>query len=474
MTTLPAPHTFTPLQRALLAIGAALCILTLFVAPLKFGVSTADPAEKKVLTAPQDTLDWVLNTYPAAYAVPPMVAVACVCIAAMVLGLVPVRKSRSALVAGCGWVALIMGMAIADKSLAVREWANNPVKVQFALYGTFYLACALFIARPKYREAATVILLTSGVYVCVTAFFQYCGGLEDLRQAYAKREGFESFAMYTNHVFSSPHDYNEMLAVKKLSSNRVSGTFVYPNALGGFLLVLTPLCVGFFASMRTRLARTLSCMALVAAMAALLLSRSKSCIALAGVGIAFLAFLAFRARQLSRPFLLAISIMAMVAVAGMLAWGYRDDLGKRIKATGSARLDYWRTAATMIAKEPLRGWGSGAYGRNYLIYAPKGAEPTKLAHNAPLNLWVDYGFLGFAGCLMALGIPAIAGLYRASRKGQFDWLAASSAVAGACFFLHTLVDFDFHIVGIMLPGMFALAMGQMGGVARSASETGVQ
>ena len=471
-----SPAAATPPEKAqsalphlMLAIGAAACMLLLFIAPLKFGVVEIEKTEL-AMRAPHTTLEWLIFTYPNTYAFKPLLAIAVLTGLAMLLGAAPERRSAAAMSAGCGWVFLTMGIAVADKRLldgTVSEWAHNPIKIQFVLYGTFFIAAVLFLARRTCREAAIIALITSCVLVSAEAVRQHYGGLEDMRREAARQAGCTNslgvvqYTSFTNSLASSGNP-NKHLMLTKLSGSRVFGTFVYPNSLGGFLLIMLPLCVGFCAGIRTPLARVLAGMGIASASAALLFSRSKASIVLAALGVLMLLALAAKAGQLAKKTFVGVSLAVVLVMAAMLAWGYGGGLGTRLKATGDARMDYWRAAAGMIAKKPVIGWGSGSYGRHYYAFAPKGAESTHLAHNAFLNLWVDYGVMGCAGCLLALGVPAIAGMCRAARPAGFNWCTAACAVAGSCFVLHNLVDFDVHIIGIVLPGLFALAAGSAG------------
>ena len=68
--------------------------------------------------------------------------------------------------------------------------------------------------------------------------------------------------------------------------------------------------------------------------------------------------------------------------------------------------------------------------------------------------------MGLAGLILAVCIPVILYWYRLLRQPySFDWMTSACAVAGTCFILHCLVDFDFHIIGITIPALLILSFG---------------
>ncbi len=438
--------------RRLTPVLAVPALMLLFIAPVKFGLAEAGIS----IPAPHTFWEWVLFSYPNNIGRALMIAVGVGAALAAVMGHARVIRRKSVSYTCLGWALLLLGMVFADRRLPA-EWRNNSVRLQFLLYGVWYFSVLVLLAKRRLQTVALLVVVTAGALVSLEAIRQFAGGLEDMRDFAAKQAGFDTFSSYTNHLLSVFPDGRTWLHVKKLASNRVFGTFIYPNALGGFLLVFLPLCVGLYKTVSVRLARVLAVLSFCLGACALVFSRSKASICLAVAGLITLLWLARRAGNISKRFFLGAVAGLVIFGAAMLAWGYGTELTGRLKATGSARMDYWRAAVKMIKARPWRGWGTGGFSRNYPIYRRPGAEDTRLAHNVFLNIWTDYGIVGVAGAALVLGLPLVAGWRRMLCKANFDWVLASCLVAGTGFVLHCLVDFDFRIIGITIPALFALA-----------------
>jgi O-antigen ligase len=375
---------------------------------------------------------------------------------ALVLALHARLRLPRARIALLGWLASCCGMLLADRALP-REWLQNQVRVQLVLYAVWYLTALTFLTTARARALATFALLTATSFVCLSAIDQYCGGFEQMRNLQAELSGHATFASYSNWLAQST-DPQATLALKKLLSTRVFGTFVYPNALGGFLIMVIPLCLGFLWTQPARVTRLFGVLILVLALLTLALTRSKAAIVLTGAAVCGALALATLRGLLRARSVAAGLVLVVVLAAGMLAWGYGERLPERLKATGGARLDYWRAAGKIIVVRPWRGWGTDGFTRNYTAYRRPGAEDTQLAHNMVLNMWTDYGLLGALGCVVALGAPLWAGLRRLRRAdARADMLQLMALTAAAAVVAHMLLDLDFHIIGIMAPALTLLA-----------------
>lgn len=448
------------MQRMPYWAGVALACGIVFLAPVKFGLTQLE-ATQALTPMPQGVWEWVLFSYPPRLLVYALGALGVCALGAIVLWR-PAGLPHVALVAGAGWLLFMVAIVLADRRVP-GPWIDHDTRTQFLLYGVWMISAWMVITREPERRVAAQALITAGCFVAMEALQQYFGGLERMREYAAREAGFETLTAYTNYLMQGSPDARTMLFVKKLTSMRVNGTFVYPNALGGFLIVFLPMAVGYAQSVRQRLVQWLAWLGFAGGCAALMLSRSKASIGLAAVGLMALVWLAWRAQALRRRTWLGWTALIVAGALGMLAWGYGRGLGERLQATGGARLDYWRAAARMIARKPWGGWGTGGFARGYGIYRRPGAEDTRLAHNAILNIWVDYGMIGVIGVTVALGVPLVVGWRRAWRvplgDERFDWFQAGAIVAVSGCVLHCMVDFDFHIPGIMLPALWLAACG---------------
>ncbi|NLF38924.1 hypothetical protein GX586_05725 [bacterium] len=452
----------------ILRTGArVLACLLLFAAPLKFGIAEAGIG----VDMPKSAGEFIFFSFPNTIAHGMIVVIGILCSVALLTGK---REAGGGVAfwAGAGWAVLLVGMLWADRTLP-PEWRNDDIRTQFVVYGVWFLCAATLFADEQAGRAAAVCVILGGCFASITGIQQSAGVLAATREYAAMEAGFANFTAYTNHLFSTPIDPQTVLWVKKLTSDRVSGTFIYPNALGGFIIVMLPLCAAIVAGAPMRLMRVLGGMGFVLGAVALFLSKSKASIAIAGVMLMALIWLSRRAGATSRRTAVVAAAVCALVAAAMLAGGYGARLDDRLRATGGARIEYWRAAATIIGKKPVRGWGTGGFTRLYPLYRRKGAEDARLAHNVVLNLWTDYGLLGLLGGAMALAMPLGVAWARQLRQRSalpsapvaaqgahpaFSWLHAAGLVAATGFVLHCLVDFDFNIMGITVPALLALAI----------------
>jgi len=435
-------------------IGVTFATLFIFAAPLKFGL-----AEAGVPIPPPKILgEWLFFSYPNSFAYIALGVIGVFAILTAILSGANLFKKESVLFAILGWAVLMLGILIADKHLP-PEWKNNNIKLQFLTYGVWFVSVIILFNSLEKKRIALLALLTAGLIVSISAYSQYNGGLEDMRQYAAKEAGFDNFNSYTNYLLTVSKSDSTWLRVRKLAGNRVFATFIYPNALGGFLIILLPICVAMYKSSKEKIVRLIAAVSLFGGAVAMLLSRSKASIVIAALALASIFWLAKRAGRISKMKFISIAVALIICAGGMLFWGYGAGLTGRLKATGAARGDYWKAAAKMIAANPWKGWGTDGFTRNYGVYKRQGAEETRLAHNAFLNVWTDYGITGLAGILIALLLPIIVGWKLQINSQNFDWITVSCIAAGTGFVLHCLVDFDFHIIGITIPALLTLAFG---------------
>lgn len=451
---------------SLKAAGIILSVLLLFLVPVKFGVSVSNQA-KIIIETPKTLIEWIFANYPNSLGQYLMAVIAFCALVIFVLSfkIKPSLKRgrdfgyiKKLIVPLIGWVLFSAAILFSDFVMPGGINFNN-VNFQFLLYGAWFFSVFIFFQNKDSRIIAVLFVVAAGALVCKEAIAQHFGGLEYMREKVYTDAGFKSFADYTNFTLEANKDVHTRQFIQKITSPRVFGTFIYPNALGGFIIILFPLCVGLFKSINLRFAKIFAALVFCLALIALLFSKSKASIVISAGSLMALFWLAQRGAQISKHFLLITFLSAGIIVVGMLFGGYGSGLSKKFKSTGGARLDYWKAAAKMIRENPLVGRGTDGFGKNYLRFKRPGAEDTQLPHNFILNIWVDYGVAGVAGIILALVFPAfMSWKYLLKNKNSFDWLTASCLVAGTGFLLHCLVDFDFHTMGIAVPAIFAIVV----------------
>lgn len=434
------------------AVSATAVTIFIFLTPLKFGLAEAGVP----IHAPKVLGEWLFFSYPNNFAYAVIGLIGALAILTAITSGTNIFKRESVLFAMLGWAILMLGILIADKHLP-PEWKNKSIRFQFLSYGVWFVSINILFNSIEKKRIALLALMTAGLIVGISAYSQYNGGFEDMRQFAAKEAGFNNFNSYTNYLLNVSKSEYAWLRVRKLAGNRVFATFIYPNALGGFLIILLPVCIAMFKSSKEKIVRALAGISFFAGTVALLLSRSKASIVIVALAVFSIFWFAKRAGQISKTKFITIFAVLVICAGGMLYWGYGAGLTGRLKATGAARGDYWKAAAKMIKANPWKGWGTDGFTRNYNIYKRPGAEATRLTHNAFLNIWTDYGITGLIGIMIALLIPVFVGLKIQINPENFDWLTASCFAAGTGFVLHCLVDFDFHIIGIVIPALLVLS-----------------
>lgn len=246
----------------------------------------------------------------------------------------------------------------------------------------FAAATACFVAGwgglGALRDLRPVWLgLAAGLVVVVgTALDQHFGGLERTRAAFAALP----------EAVRARLDTPEFRV--KLSSQRVFGTFVYPNALAGALLLfLPPALAGLWLGVRRAWLRGAAVGLLGAGAAgALYWSGSKSGWLIA-MGVAALALAGGRLRPGIKW-----TCLGLLVAAGLLAFlGRHAGYFEKGATSLAARREYWRAALTLMEARPLLGYGPGTFQIPYREIKPPEAEMARLVHNDYLQQGCDAG-----------------------------------------------------------------------------------
>jgi len=232
------------------------------------------------------------------------------------------------------------------------------------------------------------ILGAALVPVLLIAFQQHYSGLEAMRQ--------RVFALVP------PENLPEDL-LRRLNSNRVYGTLVYPNSLAGLLLLLLPPCLWALWELPAWIPHILRLLVVVAlgymGLAALFWSGSKTawliCI-----------FLGIITLFIHTKFRLKYKMLAaaIILCAGLVLFGIVfADYFKRGATSVGARFDYWKAAALNIGRNPLLGSGPGTFGIPYQETKSPNSEMARLCHNDYLEQATDSGIPAALAYLAFIG-----------------------------------------------------------------------
>jgi O-antigen ligase len=238
----------------------------------------------------------------------------------------------------------------------------------------------------------------------------------------------------------------------------VFGPYVNNSHFAGYLLMATPLAIGFamesLASLRScwqrrrrgflalgdaegvaAIRRTAIVMALVAA---ILASRSRGAV---GAFFSTALLLPLAARHKGRA---ALSMAGLVAIG--TAWVGLGGFFTALRARGiqGSRIDLWLDMLPMLRRFPLFGTGLNAFSTAYpwyQTYAKVGPDWVGEAHNEYLQALLDTGLIGAALFAFLIARTLRNALARA-RNGALDLGVLGALLALA---LHNLVDFNWQI-----------------------------
>ncbi len=348
-----------------------------------------------------------------------------------------------------GWLAwqTISSLGTIDPTLSGPCWTH------FMACGLAYLTGARLMPSRSHGDGWRSFWIgIAGGWLVVVAigWRQHFGGLAETREYFYSLPDWRS---------QPP----ELIA--KIASNRIYSTLVYPNALAGVVLLLTPPLVmgAWFVSRQLPSWKRMALAGLPAIGAAgcLVWSGSKAgwLIALGLVAGGWLLRPGWHRSRVRWPWPAAI-----LAVALGLFWFRYHEYFARGATSASARVDYWKVAWSNSTAHPLLGTGPGTFLRVYSRAKPPTAEMTRLVHNDYLQQATDSGWVGailFAGLVVGtLGT----GYRKDLGSAAFGvWLGI---LGMSC---QSLVEFGLYIPGLAWPWFVGLGYFSRG---RSEATTG--
>ncbi|MDI6751851.1 MAG: O-antigen ligase family protein [bacterium] len=280
-------------------------------------------------------------------------------------------------------------------SLVLSKGKGFEIASQFL--ACFLIFCLVINCQPKERTIR-VVLLFSGILVSLYAVYQKFWGLSETR------------------AFIEMYQLGDQF-LGRSGSDRVFSTFMYPNSLAGYLVLILPLSI----SKRTWP------IALIY-LYALYLSGSRG--GLLSFCCAVTLFLWMKSRRVA----LVWSIISLVLFIHLLT---------PIPGSVKARFSYWKTSIAIIKEHPF-GVGLSKFGNSYIKYKPAMAEETRNAHNGFLQVGVEAGVFGLFSylwltlCFLQKGWKIVR-----ERDELLPYY-----LGGFSFFIHSSLDFDLYIPGI--------------------------
>jgi O-antigen ligase len=408
------------------------CLATMaFLAPVKFGTPVVSQA---LVTPPPGFYEWFLSSWPNQLGV----MVAFMAFTWLVLD----QQRMAARVDALFVLPLVFLLTQVPAMLvSINRQVSNDTVMHFAVCVLLFYGAAWYVRDGA--SAATVFggLALATFVACVMALDQYFGGLEETRR----------FAALYVDPATAPEGF-----LAKMTSNRVFGSFVYPNTLAGYLvLAFPPLMAWIWVRARGWDAR-LKCATLIITGGLMIF-----CLALTGSRGGFVAFTVSvmaglwcltrgRAGRMAM-----VGIVALAVLGGVFFGAQRGGLIGVGTRSLQARTDYWRGAVAIARDNLLWGTGPGTFGSIYPKYKTAQTEEAQLVHNSFLQMWSDSGVLAFL-VFAVLWAVAMRDALRLARVRSGDAAAVAICAGLAGWVVHSFVDFDLHVPGVAFPAFLLL------------------
>jgi hypothetical protein len=281
-------------------------------------------------------------------------------------------------------------------------------------------------------------LLIGMLLVLWLGFNQHYGGLDETRRFFYEQPDWHRF----------PPEY-----LKKIASDRIFSSLVYPNALAGALLLLMPGLI-IFSWQRTGAwppvaQKTLVGLLLYCGLACLYWSGSRT-----GWLIA-LFMLTVTLYQIPVRRLIKFYLIGAVLVCGLAAFLVKHSAYFERGATSvGARFDYWRAAVQTFKSNPILGSGPGTFSVSYKRRKAPESEMALLTHNDYLEQASDSGIIGFLS-YSSLIIGVLVSLYR-ERSLKTDVLRFAVWLGVAGWAIQGLTEFGLYIPALAWPAFMLL------------------
>jgi O-antigen ligase len=364
------------------------------------------------------------------------------------------------------WGYLLMIPVFLAGLFAIR-WKPFPGKSPWLLLlPAFWLGWEFISATASISPKITGPVLAH-FSACVAFFYLGFFALRGVRNPWPVWAGLGLALCWVLHIAMVQH-FGGLEATRKMSlqaskgmavhliTDRVFGSFLYPNGLAAGLLLLLPVTLVFLwqAVPKVRAGIRVLFVAI-----------------LGGCGLACLYWSGSKAAWL---FMVILGIIALahtplrmawkrILIYGLLAAGLAGftmkyvDSAARGKKSMEARLIYWRAALQIVRHHPILGTGPGTFGPAYEPIQPPNAEFARLTHNDYLEQASDSGIIGFLA-FSGLIVGSIAYLYRYRliKKGPFYMVRFAVWLGLLGLFLHSGMEFNLYYPALAWPAFFLL------------------
>lgn len=347
----------------------------------------------------------------------------------------------------CRWLlflpALWLGWECVSATATISPKLTGPVLAHFSACAAFFYL-GLFALRGTPNPWPVWAGLGLGLcWILHYAMEQHFGGLEATRKAVLEGNSTVSPTLLADPAF-----------LGRLQSNRVSGSFMYPNGLAAGLLLLLPVSLVFLWQLAPKVRTGVRVLFVTlfggCGLACLYWSGSKAAwLVMVFLGVIALAHSALRVGW-KRVLIVGLLVIGVIG----FTFQYRESLA-RGKRSMEARLVYWHAALHIFQEHPILGTGPGTFGPAYDKIKPPNAEFARLTHNDYLEQASDsgiIGFLTFAG--LVFGSIGILYRYRLMKNDHFSVTRFAIWHGLLGLFLHSGMEFNLYYPALAWPAFF--------------------
>ncbi|MEK6646057.1 MAG: O-antigen ligase family protein, partial [Candidatus Firestonebacteria bacterium] len=329
--------------------------------------------------------------------------------------------------------ALIVFVSMSIISIFVSSYLNTTfyeVKKILYYFLIYVIVSDLFNDFNSVKRINFIIIFT-GIFVALYGLYQYFYGFADTLKSID---------------WKSISDVGEIQ--KNLIAKRIFSTFLYPNSLAGYFIMIIPIAISSVLTEKHSYLKVFYIILTAIFVFALYLTHS-----VAGWFAFFCTIIFFillnnlygKTGKIKPLFLLIISIIFLVG--GIFILKERIDVFKDIHSPANsviARLHYWKSALVLMMDSPFLGKGLGTYGAEFLNLKSEKIFYAQYAHNFYLQLGAEVGILG----MFSFIVFAVYAIFKAIKRLNTvslpqHYIALISACFG--FLVHNFFDFDAYL-----------------------------
>lgn len=335
----------------------------------------------------------------------------------------PHRQTRSNNIVQAGAILILLSAYIISTTVS-----NNPGKsFKEILRLISYISVFYLVSGTSQEQKKTIIkvIVTCASVISVYSIYQYFWGYQHTLH-YLKQ---------TNSDFLSVFPVVKDILILK----RAIGTFPSPNIFGSYLIMI------FFVSLTLLKDSSIKKWAFPSLLifTALVLTKSTGAWISFIAGFAVLFIFSYHSLKKQKSMFIIISILMLLALSFVILGRCHRLLDLKDPHNSiMERLNYWRTAITIIKDHPFTGVGPGNFHEAFSKHNLITNRGTYYAHNIFLHIWSETGILGILGILFLIG--SFLKKIRVDSEKRFIFLGMLA------FLLHNLIDNTFFIsqVGI--------------------------